>query len=202
MLWIGLTGGIAAGKSLASSLLRKQGIPVIDADELAKQAVQPGTSAYRQILSHFGPDFLREDQSLDRGRLGDVVFRDPNELRFLESVIHPFVQKEVGLIRSNLEAAGQAFAVYDVPLLFEKNLQDQFDRIVVVGCSIEHQINRLHSRNRLSRDQALERIRSQMDLKSKMEKADDVLWNEGSPTELELQVNLLVQKLRNESSKA
>ena len=105
-------------------------------------------------------------------------------------------------IRQGFEKDGQNCAVYDVPLLFEKNLQAQFDRIIVVGCSTELQIQRLHSRNGLSREQAMDRIRNQMDLKNKMQMANDVLWNEGTPHDLELQVNLLVQKLRIESSKA
>lgn len=202
MFWIGLTGGIASGKSTVSGFLKKSGIPVVDADELARRAVEKGSEALEKIRSHFGAEVLGPDGSLDRGRLGAIVFGDRERLRELESLIHPEVRRMASEARDRLGAAGYDLAVYDVPLLFEKNMRDQFDRVVVVGCSRETQISRLMKRNGLDRSGAEARVASQLDLDVKIKGATDVIWNEGTLPELELQVENLVQKLRKSSSKA
>jgi dephospho-CoA kinase len=202
MLWVGLTGGIASGKSTVSKLFKKSGIPVVDADELARRAVEKGTEPYQKVLSHFGPGVLSPDGSLDRRKLGAMVFSNPAELSFLESVIHPFVQEQVRESKKIFEGQGHSFAAYDVPLLFEKSLESQFDRIVVVGCTRQTQLDRMIRRDGLSREEALQRLSNQLDLEAKMKKASDVIWNEGTLQELELQVQNLIQKLRKSSSKA
>lgn len=203
MLWVGLTGGIGSGKSTVSGILKKAGIPTVDADALARLALGPGSPGETEVLSHFGAENIRAaDGTIDRKKLGALVFENPKELLWLESVVHPLVQEQTRLARSRFEKAGHPMAFYDVPLLFEKNLRAQFDRVVVVGCSLETQVRRLAARNSLNEEESLLRIRAQMDLKEKMQQADDVIWNEGSLYELELQVQQLIQKLKALSSKA
>ena len=199
-MWIGLTGGLASGKSTVSNLLKRQGVPVIDADEIAHQALRPGTGPYQKVLSHFGKTILAADQSIDRKKLGALVFNQKDELLYLESVIHPYVQEQVLIHKEQALARGHGIAVYDVPLLFEKNLMPQFDRIVVVGTKEETQIQRVLKRNQWSREEALARLRNQLPIEDKIARADDVIWNEGSLEELELQTNQWLQKIRLMSS--
>lgn len=200
MDWVGLTGGIASGKSTVANLFRKEGIPVVDADELARAALSPGTDCYQKVVSHFGTAALDADGVLDRRKLGDLVFSNPDELRFLESQIHPFVQEQAVAARGRFRNEGHLFAVYDVPLLFEKKLESQFDRILVVGCSQNTQIERLKTRSHLTEEQARLRLQNQLDLEFKMAHATDLIWNEGSLPDLELQVKNLIQKYRGRPS--
>lgn len=202
MLWIGLTGGIGSGKSTVAGLFKKAGVPVADADELARLALGPGSEASQKVLSHFGPGVLGDDQGIDRRKLGALVFQNPAELRYLESLIHPVVQKKTRELRERFESEGHAFAIYDVPLLFEKNLNAQFDRVLVVGCRQETQLKRLALRSGLSQAEALQRIQNQMNLDEKMKKADDTIWNEAGLDQLEIQVESLIQKFNKLSSKA
>ncbi|MFN7729996.1 MAG: dephospho-CoA kinase [Bdellovibrio sp.] len=200
MMWIGLTGGLASGKSTVSNLLKRQSIPVIDADELAHQALRPGTGPYQKVLSHFGKSILAGDQSIDRKKLGALVFNQKDELVFLESVIHPYVQEQVLIHREQALARGHGIAVYDVPLLFEKNLMSQFDRILVVGAKEQTQIQRVLKRNQWSREEAIARLRNQLPIEDKIARAHDVIWNEGTLQELELQTMQWLQKMRSMSS--
>ncbi len=202
MLWVGLTGGLASGKSTVSRLLKKQGVPVIDADELAHLALQPGQEPYEKAVSHFGSEILQTDQKIDRKKLAARVFNHPEQLRFLESVVHPFVQAQVAVLRKQAESQGHVVAVYDVPLLFEKNLEKQFDLTLTVGSSEETQIRRVMARNGFTREEALARLRNQLPIAEKIKRSHDSIWNEGSLEELELQVSNWLQKIRESSSKA
>jgi len=196
MLWIGLTGGIACGKSSVTRLLRTKGLPVIDADELAREVVRAGTKGLSEIAQAFGPEAIGPDGELDRKRIGEWVFGHPENLAKLEAIVHPRVRELQDQRRRELEARGEAIAFYDVPLLFEKKMEPLFDRILAVVCSPEPQIARLMARNGLSRAEAEVRIRSQVPADEKARRAHDVIWNDGDLASLEAAVDGYLAKIR------
>jgi dephospho-CoA kinase len=193
MIWIGLTGGIASGKSTVSSILRSHGVPVVDADHLARQAVEPGSAGFRKVVEVFGTNVVGPDGSLDREALGRIVFADSGARSQLELIIHPRVRELAAQARQALVDAGAKLAFYDVPLLFEKNLAGNFDKVVVVACSYETQVKRLMSRNGFTRAEAVQRIASQMPLVLKTSMADRVVLNDGGLNELERGVLQLIE---------
>ncbi|MCB9072933.1 MAG: dephospho-CoA kinase [Bdellovibrionaceae bacterium] len=195
MKWIGLTGGIACGKSEVTSRLKAKGWSVVDADALAHMALRPGQSSYQQIIQHFGPLILNLDKTIDRQKLAQVVFNNKDELAFLESVVHPWVQAKVREQRDIWEQAKHTMAFYDVPLLFEKNLQDQFDAVVVVACDESTQIARLKKRNGFSEEQARQRIAAQLPLEEKIKKANFVIENNGDLLTLDKNIDVVLTKL-------
>lgn len=199
-LWVGLTGGIATGKSTVSSYLAKRGIPVVDADQLAQEAVAAGSEGLKQIVSQFGADFLDEKAELNRKKMAQLVFSNPEALKKIESIIHPLVQSRVQQLRSQYEKTGAPLIFYDVPLLFEKNLQDQFDKVVVVASDTEQQIQRMKDRNGWSLEQVQARLKNQLPLAEKIRQADFVLQNNSDVLSLYQQVDQMLQKIQ--SSKA
>ncbi|MBV2169529.1 MAG: dephospho-CoA kinase [Bdellovibrio sp.] len=177
MKWIGLTGGIACGKSTVSRLLSERSIPVIDADEIAKEVVRPGSPGLKSVVQEFGQDVLLPDGSLDRRRLGQQVFGHPELLHRLEGVLHPLIREETRRRRQVLEEMNEPLAIYDVPLLFETKSQDQFDGIIVVSCTKEQQKERLRRRHSWSEEEIEMRIASQIPMQFKEQRADFVLQN-------------------------
>ena len=135
MKWIGLTGGIACGKSTVSRMLKDRDIPLVDADEIARDVVRPGTPGLKSITHTFGDEVLLPDGSLDRRKLGQMVFGNPDRLHALEAITHPLIREEVRRRRRVFEDMGKPLAIYDIPLLFETNAKDQFDAVVVVSCT-------------------------------------------------------------------
>lgn len=196
MQWIGLTGGIATGKSAVSKLLEGRGIPVIDADRVARDVVEKGSPGLEKIVQAFGPGVLNSEGQLDRQKMGVSVFSDKQKLSQLESIIHPLVQAFVLQKRSALENNGVKLAVYDVPLLFEKNLEAQFDGVLVVGCRPEIQLRRLMERNGFSQEEAQRRIAAQLPLAEKKLEADWYIDNSGSVSELEAKVSSWLGKIQ------
>lgn len=195
MRWIGLTGGIASGKSTVAALLRKKGIPVVDADEIARQLTAQDGAGLKSIVRYFGSEILGNDGELDRGKLAGIVFSDPQKLAVLENILHPMVQVEVAVRKNILRGEGHRFAFYDVPLLFEKNLHPQFDAVLVVTADFETQKQRLRLRNNLSDQEVSQRISAQLPLSEKEAKADLLIKNHGSIQDLEKQVSELVINL-------
>lgn len=193
--WIGLTGGIATGKSSVAQLLREHGIPVVDADEVARLVVEKGTRGLEQVVMEFGEKVIRDDGKLDRGELGRMVFQDPKKLAALEGILHPLIRAHVDQEKKDLEARGHELAVYDVPLLFEKKMEPMFESIIVVHCKPEQQIERLMKRMRLSKAEALARIAQQLRLEDKITKAKFVIDNSGPPSALARQVTALIAQL-------
>lgn len=176
MILIGLTGGVATGKSTVAKMFKKCGAIVIDADELAREVVQPGKPAWRDIMRRFGTSVLNSDSTINRQVLGQIVFHDRTKRRKLEQIIHPRVaQMQARLTRQAAQSNPDAVVIYDVPLLFEAGIDKRVDKTVVVTADRETQITRLRKRNGFTRTEALRRVRSQMPLAMKRIRADYVL---------------------------
>jgi dephospho-CoA kinase len=195
MYWIGLTGGIACGKSTVARLLRERGFEVIDADQVARDVVAFGTDGYNEIVARFGAGILAADQSLDRSRLAQIAFSDPIRLSQLEAITHPKIKAKVAERRNEIARSGAAMAFYDVPLLFEKSMQTNFDRVITVACSLEHQMRRLRERNGLNDTEIAKRLAAQWPLEEKVRRSDAVIQNDGTLDELSLQVNLVMGRI-------
>lgn len=196
MKWIGLTGGIATGKSTVKNKLVSLNIPVIDADMISHEITQAGGLGYEQIVSHFGKDILNADQSLNRKQLGDIVFNDAQKLLMLEQILHPIIQAEVQTRKKKHHEAGAAFCFYDVPLLYEKKLEAQFDQVVLVYAPVTTQVERIMVRNNLTHTQALARINAQLPMSQKINRAHHCLDNSTNQDDLNLQVLNLVNVLK------
>lgn len=198
MRWIGLTGGIATGKSEVSKILRDLGHLVVDADALAREVVAPGSAGLQAVVQRFGSEILTAQGELDRKKLGQRVFGQPGDLRDLENLLHPLIQTRVREIRTQAEKAGRSVAFYDVPLLFEKNLGPQFDSILVVTCSEALQLQRIRDRDGLSEAEAKQRLASQWPLKDKESRASYLIRNEGTRDELKSRVQQVLNSLARE----
>lgn len=187
---VGLTGGIACGKSAVAKLLsEKYGAVLLDADQLARDVVEPGRPAYRQIVDHFGLKVVKPDNSLDRKLLAALVFADPIERAKLEAMVHPRVRE---LARNKVAAyaalpalSRPRLVVEVVPLLYEVGLEQEFDEVWLVSCDREQQIQRLMARDGINREEALARLNAQWPLENKLERADRVIDNSGSLSDLE-----------------
>ena len=195
MKWLGLTGGIACGKSTVSSLLREHGIPVLDADEVAKIVVKPGSPGLQSVVQVFGPGILEASGSLDRRRLGQIVFGDKAKLRLLESITHPLIREEIDRQRQVLQRQGAALAIYDVPLLFESQSEKQFEKVIVVSCTQQQQRARLRQRTGWSDTEIENRIAAQIPLTEKESKADFIIHNDGDADYLKKEVQRLLSWL-------
>jgi dephospho-CoA kinase len=195
MKWVGLTGGIATGKSTVRKILSDLNAVVIDADQVSHDLTLANAEGYAGIVSQFGTDFLNPDQSLNRRKLGELVFSQPAELAKLEAILHPLIQKEVKARKQALAQKGVTIAFYDVPLLFEKNLQKQFDHVVLVYAPITTQVERIMLRNNLTHTEALARIHAQIPITDKVHRADFCLDNSTNTEDLKLQVVNMYQRL-------
>jgi len=176
MILIGLTGGVATGKSTVAAMFARCGAMVIDADVLARQVVEPDKPAWREIVKTFGKAVLNPDRTLNRQQLGSIVFASPAKRKQLECIIHPRVAREQQrLTREAARNNPHPIVIYDVPLLFEAGIDKRVDITIVVTADRDTQIARLNKRNGLSRAEALRRIKSQMPLAQKRRQADHVI---------------------------
>ncbi|BDG37073.1 dephospho-CoA kinase [Saccharococcus caldoxylosilyticus] len=192
-LTIGLTGGIASGKSTVTKMIRELGIPVIDADQVARDVVKVGEEAYTQIVATFGQDILQTNGEIDRAKLGAIVFHNEQERKKLNAIVHPAVRRRMMAEKEEYVQSGAKTIVLDIPLLFESELTHLIDKVIVVYVDDEVQLERLMKRNGFSKEEALARIRSQMPLREKVKKADAVINNNGTVEETKQQ---LLQILR------
>lgn len=179
MLLVGLTGNIASGKSSVARLLAARGATIIDADILARRAVERGTPVLGAIVERWGPQVLAADGTLDRAALRDVVFQHPEELKALNRMVHPEVARLRLEERAAARARGDRVVVCDIPLLFESQLTEEFDRLVVVDAPRSVRLERLMRDRGLSRDEAVRMIDAQMPAESKRARADFVIDNTG-----------------------
>lgn len=194
---VGLTGSIATGKSLVSKYFKELGVPIIDYDLVSKMVVEPGLPAWHDIANYFGREILHKDQTLDRPKLGVIVFGDEEKRRKLESFIHPRMEEEVqSQEKAALEADPDAVVMHDVPLLFETGLDKRVEKTIVVYASEENQLKRLKKRDAMSEEDARSRIKAQFPLAEKMKRADFVIYNDGSLEETKRQVEKLNALLR------
>jgi len=185
--WIGLTGGIASGKTTVANMFRELAVPVVDADRLAHLALIKNKE---KIVTYFGREILDEKGEIHRRKLGEKVFENPKQLKNLEEMIHPFVQEKVREKRRLFEIAEHALAVYDVPLLYENKLQSSFDEVILVYVPEDISKKRLIKRSGLSEQEAEARLKMQMAIENKKKLADVVFNNEGDRDALkELVIN-------------
>jgi dephospho-CoA kinase len=200
VLRVGLTGGIGAGKSEVSARLAAQGAVVIDADAIAREVVEPGTEGLAEVVEAFGRGVLLPDGTLDRPRLGEIVFADPELRGRLNAIVHP----RVGARMAELErAAGPgAIVVLDVPLIAESGRTDDYDLVVVVDAPPRVQVDRLVRRRGMTREQARARMEAQASREQRLAIADIVIDNSGSLAELDRQVGDLWAELRRKAGSA
>jgi dephospho-CoA kinase len=192
MVRVGLTGGIASGKSLVAAELAARGATIIDADVLAREVVEPGTLALAAVIERFGADLVQDGQ-LDRARLAQIVFADPLARRDLERIVHPAVRARAAELE---RAAGDAaVVVHVIPLLVETGQQENFDLVVTVDADHETQVQRLMARNGFTRAEAEARIAAQASREERTLVADVVLDNTGSVTQLREQIDALWAEL-------
>lgn len=181
MLRIGLTGGIGAGKTEAANLFSELGVPVIDADRIARELVEPGTEAYGEVVATFGKEIIAADGSLDRKRLRDLVFDDPKQRKRLEAIVHPRVREAI--VRE-VQALRSAYCVIVVPLLIESGMQDLVHRVLVVSAPPGTRARRVMSRDAIDAEQAQSIMDAQADDTLRLGEANDVLDNSGDLEEL------------------
>lgn len=188
---VALTGGIATGKSYVTARLRAAGVPVVDADVLAREAVAPGTPGLAAIVARFGPAVVTPDGTLDRAALGERVFADASARRDLEAIVHPAVRAAIDDFFAKLPPA-TPLAVADIPLLYETGRAGEFDAVVVVACRPATQVARVMARDGLSRAQAEARVAAQWPIADKVARADHVIETDGSFAETDRQVEALL----------
>jgi dephospho-CoA kinase len=198
---IALTGGIATGKSYVAGRFREAGVPIVDADLLAREVVLPGTPALAAIRKRFGPDAVRRDGTMDRIRVGQIIFKDKRARLDLEAIIHPAVVKAINDFFNALPKR-TPFAVADIPLVFETNREKDFDAIIVVACPRDMQLQRLMERNKLSKEDAEKRIAAQLPIDQKVKKATYVISNDGTFEQTDAQVDALIASLKDGKSKS
>lgn len=196
MMIVGLTGGIASGKSLVSEELKRLGARVIDADMISREVMMPGTPAYRDIKDAFGPEVIKGDGEIDRKRLGSIVFSDPAKLDRLNAITHPRIRERIkervaGITREGIDH----LIVIDAALLIEGGLYKEMSKVIVVYADEERQAQRLRRREGLSPVEAEKRIRAQMPLKEKLKYADYVIDNNGPAEETLKKAGELYRKL-------
>jgi dephospho-CoA kinase len=201
MLLVGLTGNIASGKSTVARRFAELGATVIDADVLARQAVATGTPAYRAIVDRWGGDVLAADGSLDRASLRQRVFAETEELDALNAIVHPEVARLRDELVEEARARGDTIVVCDIPLLFERKLADEFDRIVLVDAPRPMRLERLVRDRGLDATEAMNMIAAQMPAELKRARADYIIDNTGSLDELARRADLVWQKLERDASR-
>lgn len=196
MLRVAVTGGIGSGKSYVVRRLRGRSVPTIDADRIARAVVQPDQPAAAGLRARFGPDIFTADGSLDRARLGRLVFADADARAALEALVHPPVRRAIDAwFRRCGECTDAPFAVADIPLLFETGRADAFDCVVVAACDPARQLERVMARDGLPEDEARRRIRAQLPIADKAARADAVVTTDGSFDETDRQVDALHRAL-------
>ena len=203
MLIVGLTGGIASGKSLVSRIFRDLGASLIDADRIVHELLAPGQEAGKEVAEHFGRDILLPDGSIDRRKLGEIVFNDQEQRAWLNACLHPRVfQVYTAQVKRLGRAAPDTIVVFDAALLIETGFHRKMDRTVVVYADRDHQVRRLGERDRLTPQQADVRIDSQMPLAEKLALADYVIDNRGTREETERSAREVFAKLKEEAREA
>ncbi|WEV40944.1 dephospho-CoA kinase [Lactobacillus sp. ESL0681] len=193
---LGLTGGIASGKSTADAFFQTKGVPVIDSDRISHDILNIGQEGYQRVSAQFGPEYLNSDQTINRRKLGQLVFNDKQQLAKLNKLTHPLIFQTIAAKITHHKQANVPLIVVDVPLLFEANGQSYCDQTLLIALPESLQLERLMQRDQLTRSAALARINSQMPLAQKVQLADYVIENTGTVAELNAKLAQLMFKLK------
>ncbi|WP_208558801.1 dephospho-CoA kinase [Marinilactibacillus kalidii] len=185
---LGLTGGIATGKSTVSKIFAEHHIPIVDADIAARAILEPGTKALAKVKEIFGEEILLDSGALNRKKLGDIVFNDQNKLDQLNECLSHYIRQWILTEKARLVEADHPLIVLDIPLLFEANYKEITDAVMVVAVDESTQLTRLIQRNQLSEEEARQRMNAQMDLSEKIKQADFVIYNNGTIEQLRARV--------------
>ncbi len=201
MLSVGLTGGIASGKSLAALFFQRLGAYLIDADEISRKVVEPGEKGWSMVVDNFGPEITGNDGSIDRARLGNIIFSNARQRELLNSLLHPLIIEETGKKLQHIAKKDtSSIVLIEMPLLIECNMQNDFDLIVLIYADRETQKKRLIERNGLKEKEAEARLNSQKNLEEKRKYASYIIDNNGSKKELEKQVKKVYGFLKQDQS--
>ncbi|MER2030790.1 MAG: dephospho-CoA kinase [Solibacillus sp.] len=185
---IGLTGSIASGKSTVAKMIESYGLPIVDADVVARQVVEPGTPTLKKIAEAFGPEVIAHDGSMDRAKVGSIIFHNEEMRKTLNSIIHPAIREEMLRQRDEFISFGEKNIFMDIPLLFESKLEHFVEKIIVVSVKREVQLQRLMERNGLSVEEANARIATQIPVIEKEQLADAVIHNNGTLEDTAIQL--------------
>ncbi|WAC07062.1 MAG: dephospho-CoA kinase [Thermodesulfobacteriota bacterium] len=201
MLIVGLTGGIASGKTTIADMFKKEGAYIIDIDMISREVVKPGKPAWGEVVHIFGKEVLNEDQTLNRKKVGDIVFSDAEKRKKLEDIIHPEIAKE-RLIKINEIAKknDRAIVIIDVPLLIETNKQDTVDKVVLVYTSPQGQVERMVKRDGFSLEEANNRLAAQMPIEKKKKFAHFIITNDGPCEKIQKEVKKIFRELKKEEA--
>ena len=191
---VALSGGIASGKSTIANLFAQLGVPIIDADVIARQVVEIGTDAYKLIIKHFSQEILLPNNEIDRSQLRDIIFNNDHERLWLNNVLHPIIQEQTQIQIAKQTAA---YVIWVVPLLVENNLHNFADRVLMVDTPEQLQLERLIQRDNIDESLAKKMISSQISSQKRLTYADDIIVNNGDLTSLTAQVNKLHQQYLN-----
>lgn len=191
---IGLTGSIASGKSTVAKMIESYGLPIVDADVVARQVVEPGTPTLKKIAEAFGPEVIAQDGSMDRVKVGSMIFHNEEMRKTLNRIIHPAIREEMLRQRDEFISFGEKNIFMDIPLLFESKLEHFVEKIIVVSVKKEVQLQRLMERNGFSEEEASARIATQIPVKEKEQLADAVIHNNGTLEDTAIQLqNILYE---------
>lgn len=196
----GITGGIACGKSTATKLLANEGIPIIDADQVARDVVVKESVGLHELIEAFGKDILSEDGTLNRGYLASLVFNDKDLMKKLNSIMYPLIESHTNVLINIYRNAGVPLVGYDAALIIEMGNADRYRPLIVVACSPETQLQRLMKRNSLTEAEAMSRINAQLPASDKIKYADYVIDTNGTLEESEKQVKEIIQELKRQSN--
>lgn len=201
MLIVGLTGGIASGKSTIADMFKREGAYIIDIDMISRDVVKPGKPAWQDVVHIFGKEVLNEDQTLNRKKVGDIVFSDAEKRKKLEEIIHPKITAETLMkINEIAKKDNQAIVIIDTPLLIETDKQDTVNKVVLVYTSPQGQIERLVKRDGLSLEDAHKRLTSQMPIENKKKYAHYIINNEEPLKEIQKRVKEIFRELKKEEA--
>ena len=192
---VALTGGIATGKSVVRAEFERLGVPTVDADILAREAVAPGTPALAAILARFGSDVLDDHKALDRRKLGAIVFADEASRRALEHIVHPAVQAAINSWLVTAERDGHRLAIAVIPLVYETGRERDFDIVITTACAADEQLRRVMARDGLTEVQARQRIAAQLSTEEKVRRANYAIWTDGAIENTKRQVLETLEKL-------
>jgi len=196
-LLVGLTGGMGSGKTTVGNLFKALGAYILDADEICRSLVEPGKPAWQEIVDFLGNEIVRNDQTLDRGKIADIVFKDPVKKKALEAILHPRVMEEEQVLYEEiLKKNPEALVIIDAALLIESGNYRKVDKVIVIACDEETQLRRIMAKNMFSREDAQRRLQQQMPLEEKIKYADFVLHNDSGLPELEKKVEELFHRLQ------